>query len=226
MNFNRQYKIVDVDSIPPIGIIGAGSIGSWVALVLSKMGAKDITVWDFDIIEPENGPNQIYKVSDNGRPKVEALRDIISEHTGNEIKINMDKYDGTNKEIIISGVDDITIRKDIFNSFIDMNMGIKLYIDGRMGGELSSIFIVDPMDIDSCANYKGTLFDKSQAEELECGMQSVVYNNTWIASFIANQVKLYTMKQYDNMFDKVHMSWGKMNIIGRRDDKNVFLDTV
>ena len=132
MNFNRQYKIVDVDSIPPIGIIGAGSIGSWVALVLSKMGAKDITVWDFDIIEPENGPNQIYKVSDNGRPKVEALRDIISEHTGNEIKINMDKYDGTNKEIIISGVDDITIRKDIFNSFIDMNMGIKLYIDGRM----------------------------------------------------------------------------------------------
>ena len=48
----RQLDILPPEqTITPITIIGAGAIGSFVALSLAKMGFDDITVYDFDKIE-------------------------------------------------------------------------------------------------------------------------------------------------------------------------------
>jgi hypothetical protein len=219
----RQWRIVDTDKIPPIGIIGAGSIGSWVTLTLAKLGAQDITVWDFDKVEKHNGPNQIYRPHDIGKSKVKCLADIIEEFTGTKIKAVNKKYDGTAKPIIICGVDSIKIRKQIFKKFIDMNIKIKRYWDCRMGGEMTTILSLNPMDPDDVEAYEKTFFKESEAAELPCGEQSVGYNNGYIASFMANQVKCYAMKQ--DYFKSMDFSWKTHSFSGMT-VKGDFMQTI
>ena len=75
MEFKRQTSIIDNDKLgfTKILIIGAGSIGSYTTLALSKMGAVLLTVVDFDEIEEHNIPNQFFKIDDIGKQKIEAL---------------------------------------------------------------------------------------------------------------------------------------------------------
>ena len=74
-----------------------------------------------------------------------------------------------------------------------------------MGGEMAEIFSVNPKSMTDAAMYQDSLFDKSEAHELPCGERSVVYNNEWIGSFIANQVKSFAMG--DDIFSHVDFSW-------------------
>ena len=62
-----------------IHIIGCGSVGSTLAENLARCGIKNMTLWDMDVVEEKNVHNQMFTAKDVGRPKVEALRDIIME---------------------------------------------------------------------------------------------------------------------------------------------------
>ena len=55
---------------------GAGGIGSWLTLLLSRMGSE-IVVYDFDKIEEHNIGGQWFKKEDIGNTKVNALRNNI-----------------------------------------------------------------------------------------------------------------------------------------------------
>jgi molybdopterin-synthase adenylyltransferase len=57
-----------------IGVIGAGSVGGFVAEALARTGFEDITVVDFDLIEEKNLDRLLYAIPENiGAPKVEKL---------------------------------------------------------------------------------------------------------------------------------------------------------
>ena len=85
--FDRQLDIVLPEKLCfPITVIGAGAIGSAVVVTLAKMGCSDITVWDMDTLEDVNVPNQICKLSMVGKPKTEALAELVSELAGSQIK--------------------------------------------------------------------------------------------------------------------------------------------
>ena len=74
--FQRQLDIVSPEQLSfAIVVIGAGAIGSAAVVTLAKMGCSDVTVWDDDILEEHNIPNQLCKPSMVGRPKLEALQD-------------------------------------------------------------------------------------------------------------------------------------------------------
>ncbi len=62
-----------------IHIIGCGSVGSTVAENLARCGVKKFTLWDFDVVEPRNLANQMFREKDVGKPKVDALLDILGE---------------------------------------------------------------------------------------------------------------------------------------------------
>jgi molybdopterin/thiamine biosynthesis adenylyltransferase len=55
MDFWRQSDIISQERLNnhPFVLIGAGGIGSVAGLVLAKMGVKDLTVYDPDIIEAQ-----------------------------------------------------------------------------------------------------------------------------------------------------------------------------
>ena len=102
--FHRQLDLLDLKlSSTPITIIGAGATGSFTALTLAKMGFSELTVFDFDTVEEHNLPNQFYRTSDLGKPKVLALQEIIRDFEGIEIKARNEKYRGQR----LSGIVDL-----------------------------------------------------------------------------------------------------------------------
>ncbi len=60
-----------------VGIIGAGGLGSNLAVILCRLGFTRLVVADFDVVEPSNLNRQIYHHEQVGRPKVESLERIV-----------------------------------------------------------------------------------------------------------------------------------------------------
>jgi len=58
--FMRHRDIINVEDIPPITLIGCGAIGSAVGIVLTKLGASFIAIWDGDKVEEHNIANQYF----------------------------------------------------------------------------------------------------------------------------------------------------------------------
>jgi hypothetical protein len=189
----RQLDLVTPQDLNlPITIAGAGGIGSPTALALAKMGCSRLTVYDPDIVEAHNLPNQLYRLEDAARPKVEALREVIRAFTGLEIvaipeAVSEQRLQG----LVISGVDSMAARRAIWNGAIRYRSHVELYIDARMGAEVCRIYSIRPADPDDVRAYELSLYDDAQATEDPCTAQAIIYNVFAISGLIANQVKKY-----------------------------------
>ena len=62
-----------------IHVIGCGSVGSTVAENLVRMGITNLTIWDMDVVEAHNLANQMFRQKDIGKPKVDAVAEILAE---------------------------------------------------------------------------------------------------------------------------------------------------
>lgn len=58
-------------------LVGAGSVGSYLAEVLARSGVGAFTVVDPDTVEPGNLGRTAYRLADLGLPKVRALADLV-----------------------------------------------------------------------------------------------------------------------------------------------------
>ena len=181
-----------------LNVIGAGAIGSFTALTLAKMGFSDISVYDPDIVELHNLPNQFYREFDIGKPKVIALKEIIQAFTGTEIQAYQEMYKAQNLSgITISGVDSMNARIAIWKK-LKFNMRVPLYIDARMGGEVMMFVAVNPCDINDIKRYEASLYPSKEAVKIRCTQQAIIYTLLHEAGYVANTVKRYVMNEtYD-----------------------------
>ena len=62
-----------------VGIAGAGGLGSNAALMLARSGVEDFLLIDHDVVAPSNLNRQQYWPRHVGRPKVEALGEVLRE---------------------------------------------------------------------------------------------------------------------------------------------------
>jgi hypothetical protein len=197
MDFWRQTDLVNPSDFDKyrITVIGAGGIGSPTTLALTKMGIEKISIYDDDKVEKHNLPNQMYRLIDVEKSKVEATKDICSDFAGTEITIHNEKFE--NQEIngiVISGVDTMKSRSDIWKK-IKYNPMVNIYIDARMGAEVCKILTVKPCDPDDIKWYETTLFPDDKASEEPCTAKSVIYNTFTIAGLIASNVKKFARAQ-------------------------------
>ena len=80
MDLSKSLDWFNPDSVSErIHIIGCGSVGSTVAELLTRFGLTKFTLYDFDLVEPHNIANQMFRKTDIGKTKVEALQSIICE---------------------------------------------------------------------------------------------------------------------------------------------------
>jgi len=192
-DFHKQESIFNpLEFDEEVTIIGAGSIGSFVNLSLTKMGLNT-SVWDFDVLEEHNIPNQFYRLEDIGRHKIEALNDIVNSFSNRRTKIRDIKVDETTdldelKGIVISAVDSMKVRKIIWEK-CKFNINLKAFIDSRMGGEVMKIYTINPNDMDDIELYESTLHTDEEASTDTCSVQTIIYNILVVSGFIANQVK-------------------------------------
>lgn len=106
-----------------IHIVGCGSVGSTVAENLARCGVTNMTLWDFDRVEPRNLANQIFRQQDIGKLKVDALLDILKEINPEIAETIVLQPDGWNGKMM-SGyvflcVDNIELRKEIVQKHFD-----------------------------------------------------------------------------------------------------------
>ena len=186
----RQMDIIKPSILnEEIQIIGSGAIGSFTALSLAKMGFENITVWDFDMVDDVNLNCQFFRVSDIGKPKVEALKEIIQDFTGTEIKTKNEAYEGqVLSGIVITALDNMKTRKLILDSNRG-NIQIKRVIDPRMSAEYATMQMFDPGEGVSMSTYEKTLFDDDNSVQERCTAKSTMYTVNLIAGMVSKTVK-------------------------------------
>ena len=189
MDFKRQEGIFNPKKIKKsIAVIGSGSVGSFTALALAKMGANVKNIYDDDSIESHNIPNQFFRITDVGKKKTTALKELLKDFA--DIKVNangrVDLSTIFDDDIVVSSVDSMLARKTIWEQVKKSKP--EFYIDTRMGGKVFSIFVIDLEDKSKCVAYEKTLIDDKKTEAIPCTEKTIIFNVLGLSSFVCNQV--------------------------------------
>lgn len=189
----RQLDLISAEQLDfPIALIGAGGIGSPLALALAKMGCKRLALYDPDTVEAHNLPNQMYRLSDIGRPKVAALAELLTDFAPLQLDVRQERVEAqTLRGVVLSGVDSMASRSGIWQGCVRYRAGVPLYVDARMGAEVCRVLTVNPVDPDEVRAYEATLHTDEDAAEDVCTAQAIIYNTFAVAALVANQVKRY-----------------------------------
>ncbi len=175
MNHGQQHELFTASHAMPVTLIGAGSVGSQVAVALAKIGVTDLTVWDGDDIESHNIPVSAYRLKDLGVVKVRALADIVAEQAGVTITPVPRMYAGEPlRGAVVACVDRMEARKKIWEtakaSLVD------ILIDTRIASEYVSVFAVNPSDPDDIAYYEYFLrYGYDEAVKPMCGYHGIYH---------------------------------------------------
>lgn len=164
---------------------GAGGIGSWLTLFLTRAGFVPF-VYDFDTIEAHNLGGQLFRPSDIGSSKVRAIHNIISEFTGQSITTINERITATSPahHFMFSAFDNMQARKDLFEIWkrsIATCPVTPIFIDGRLEMEQLQIFCVTPDKID---DYQAQLFDDAEVEDAPCTMKQTSHSAAMIATLM------------------------------------------
>jgi len=193
MSFLRQIDLVDMNRLQSIGatIIGCGSIGSFTAITLAKMGIGRLVLYDDDSVESHNIPNQFFTRDDLGTNKAECTAKYCTSLSPHHIEVlpYPCRYvtDPLDTEIVICTPDNMDTRRQVFEMY-KVNMYPQVLIEARMGGEILSVFSV-PKDqyYDEYESYLNGVEDK----ELPCTARTIIYNVLMCSSLIGSLVKKF-----------------------------------
>lgn len=168
MDLSKIYDFFQPDDPTRIHILGCGSVGSTVVENLARCGLTHFALYDFDVVEEHNIVNQMFRQQDIGRPKVEALRDIVLEiNPAAEPDIELHPK-GWNGEMlsgyVFLAVDSIEIRR----KFVDQHMSnpyLKAVFDIRTGFTDAQHYAADWTDYEMKKNLRDTMdFTDEEAE--------------------------------------------------------------
>jgi molybdopterin/thiamine biosynthesis adenylyltransferase len=175
----RQIGLIRPEEIPPITIVGAGSAGTGIAVVATKLGVNDMTIWDADEVATHNISNQYFKGDSIGMKKVEALKEEIERLSpiGFMPMITIhDKFleesDSVNSPIVFMCVDGMENRRRVMDVLI-RSQHPEWAIDSRMSGEyleLRTVKLHQPSEVEEY--YKSL---EGETREEPCSARSVIY---------------------------------------------------
>ena len=209
MDYLRQLDIFDPKNfVWPVNIIGLGGIGSAVSLALVKLGVSELRLWDNDVLEEHNIPNQlIYRMNDAGQSKIAATTELLKSHN-KELRIReMGVFDSASAidGLVVSAVHSmekdaegregrIGIWKAVKNNPKNNSM-VPLYLDGRLGGEILELFTIRPFILKDIEIYEQSLFPDSEAAQLPCTARAVIHPALVIAGLVAAQITRWSRKE-------------------------------
>ena len=190
--YQRQTGIIDIEKFRDneVTIVGCGANGSFIGLALAKMGLTKFRLYDFDSVEVHNLPNQFFGWKDIGKKKVNVTKEYMK-HFNKLVEVyEFDRFrrsDNLNTQIVVSCVDKMKVRKEIFNS-CKRNKEVQLFIDTRMAGLQGQVYTVDMTNKEEIENYMKTLFGDDEAVQQRCTERSILFTVLGIASLVCNQI--------------------------------------
>jgi len=133
----------------------------------------------------------MYREADIGRPKCEALEDVMEAFCGYTPRIILHPYsDQPLSEFVISAVDSMQSRKTIWKS-VRHQQQVQLYLDARMGLETLIVHTIRPQVREDRIRYSQTLHSDQNALQEPCTARTICYTPLMEASVICNLVKRY-----------------------------------
>ena len=185
-----------------VSIIGLGGIGSWLALLLSRLKVRAMYCKDMDKVEAVNLAGQLYQSSDVGSNKTDAVRNLINRFNDRRSSIYMDTTEFTvdshiptisyNTPVfnVMLGLDSITARQTVYNDWkrtVMYNSNEYILIDGRLTADKWQIFAIPSKDQKRMEVYEREwLFPESEAQHLPCSFKQTTYMAAMIASYMCN----------------------------------------
>lgn len=150
IDLSKSYEYFQPEKVRErIHIVGCGSVGATVAENLVRLGLRNLSLWDMDVVCPHNIANQIFRQKDIGVSKVEALADILHEidpDTKGSLKLYDEGWDGQQLSgYVFLCVDNIELRKRIVEKHIN-NQYIKAMFDFRTLLESAQHYAADWSD--------------------------------------------------------------------------------
>jgi hypothetical protein len=224
----RSQPLIDpvVWATRSIGIIGAGAVGSKIALELACLGLTNVTVYDFDKVEAHNLSNQAFCASHIGKPKVLALRELIIAKTGQTpnwrfVNGKFSSLERHRHVVMFSAVDTVAGRKEVMLS--GAAHGTLVVYDSRMDAMQGSVCQYQPTSFMSATWYEGGLPSEDYEGEvsacglpINCGATSshvasiavTRFINDFTGDFDTSQEALFASLGFDTNFNlRSHETW-------------------
>ena len=208
IDLTRQRDAIPEDRVTSarVTIVGAGAIGSHVAIWMSQMGISNLEVFDPDTVSEVNISNQGYALCHLGKPKVEALYEelhrrvglILAEAPGDPGYLGrnqkIDRLYPFGSEIVISAVDNIASRAIIMDGCL-ASPDAKFFVDGRMAALYGEVYSVLLTDATSVRAYRESLFSPDEAYQAPCTNKATIFSAGGIASDILASVNNYLKEE-------------------------------
>lgn len=180
-----------------IMIIGVGGIGSWLTLSLARI-EHNLCIIDGDVVDSTNVEGgQLYKYSDIGRMKVNAVQDICMDMGCCSRMDAIDEYwseDFGVLPITITALDNMKARRDVFEEWVAQvgrtaaeqdDLSEYLYIDGRLLLENMEILCIQGNNEEQIRKYREEyLFPDEDVPELDCTTKQSTFGAMTIAGLI------------------------------------------
>lgn len=170
MDLSKCYEYFQPEKMDArVHIIGCGSVGSTVAENLARSGVTKFTLWDFDIVEPHNLANQMFRQKDIGTTKVDALLDILCEinpDIKDDTKLQAEGWKGQQLNgFVFLCVDNIDLRMEIVQKHMDSPY-IKAMFDFRTRLEDAQHYAADWSDFKMKKDFLASMnFSHDEAKE-------------------------------------------------------------
>lgn len=193
----RQRQIVPPERLAACHavVIGVGAVGRQVALQLSAVCIRHLTLIDHDVVGVENLAPQAYWPSDIGHLKVLATAALCRQiHPEGEIETVAERFrrsmvkslaafTGENtRSVVFACVDSIATRGVIWQA---VKNTAAFFVDGRMNAEVMRVLAVAQPATDSY--YPTTLFAPEEALVGSCTARSTVYTASIAAGLMLGQ---------------------------------------
>lgn len=192
MNHVRHLGIYSAYDLS-VTLIGAGGIGALTAVVLGKMGVGHLKIADDDIVEDINLSTQFHPIASVGMLKTVAAGttlQLFSDDT--EIELGPwrverdDDPELITNPIIISAVDSIEVRKDIWS--VVQKTHALWYLDARMSAEDFQLYTVDMQDSDWYNQGLGQI-NEADVPELPCTSKATIFTAAAASGVIGSVIR-------------------------------------
>ena len=176
VNFLRHASWVGPEQLDmPLNIIGCGAIGSNLALLAAKMGFYDLILWDPDVVEAHNLPNQAFDHHHVNQPKVVALEEVLKRFNP-EIKVTTHQdyftpeHKGLVEGILFIATDTMSSRQSIAEAF-RLKPLIDAVYEVRIGFDYGEINYIDHTSTKTIESWLNGLRSDEEVEEGPCSLR-------------------------------------------------------
>lgn len=177
-------------------LAGLGGIGSWCALLLSRLDIRYLTVFDDDTVDSVNLAGQFYRKNQIRAYKASAISTAIKEYSSyyscNACTRKFES-DSVPSNIMICGFDNMTARRIFYRRWLyrlneyPSTANKCLFIDGRLSADTFQVLCIKGDDEYNMRRYEEKyLFDDSEADETICSFKQTSFMANMIASYMVN----------------------------------------